>query len=136
MKKEQVDPVGAPAPVGPYSAAVKVGSWVFCSGQIPINPNTGELARGDVREQTAQVLDNLEAVLRGAGLSLDDVVKTTVFLVDLADFEAMNAVYAERFKKPFPARATVQVSALPKGARVEIEATARAGGESSETTGG
>jgi 2-iminobutanoate/2-iminopropanoate deaminase len=114
----------APAALGPYSAAISVGDLVYTSGQIPIDPATGELAEGCAACQTKQVLANLSAVLEAAGLGLDDVVKTTVFLADMADFAKMNGAYAERFAEPFPARSTVQVAALPKGARVEIEAVA------------
>lgn len=114
----------APAAVGPYSQAIRAGNLLFCAGQIPLDPGTGERVEGDVRVQTRQVLDNLQAVLEAAGASLSQVVKTTVFLVDLADFAAMNEIYAGRFRTPFPARSTIQVAALPKGARVEIEAIA------------
>jgi 2-iminobutanoate/2-iminopropanoate deaminase len=114
----------APAALGPYSAAIATGDLVFCSGQTPIVPATGQLAPGSVADQTRQVLRNVSAVLEAAGLGLDDVVKTTVFLTDMADFAEMNAVYAEFFSAPFPARSTVQVAGLPVGASVEIEAVA------------
>ena len=114
----------APAALGPYSAAITSGGLVFCSGQTPIEPATGELVEGDVAAQTRQVLANLSAVLEAAGLPLDSIVKTTVFLTDMADFAAMNAVYAEFFSAPYPARSTVQVAGLPKAANVEIEAIA------------
>ena len=114
----------APKAVGPYSQAVAVGDLLFCSGQIPLDPVTGQLLQGDVTEQTTLVLENLSAVLRANGMSFANVAKTTVFLTDLANFAAMNAVYAKYFTEPFPARSTIQVAALPKGARVEIEATA------------
>jgi len=116
----------APAALGPYSAAITYGDLVFCSGQTPIVPETGELAEGGVAEQTHQVLSNLSAVLAAAGLTLDNILKTTVFLTDMADFAEMNAVYAEFFAAPYPARATVQVAGLPKAASVEIEAIAAA----------
>jgi 2-iminobutanoate/2-iminopropanoate deaminase len=119
---------GAPAAIGPYSQAVLVsgpaGRTLWCSGQIPLDPATGELVPGDAAAQTERVLRNVEAVLAGAGMTFADVVKATVFLVDLADFAAMNGVYAGRFPSPPPARSTVQVAALPRGARVEIEVVA------------
>jgi 2-iminobutanoate/2-iminopropanoate deaminase len=114
----------APAAIGPYSQAVRSGSLVFCSGQIPLDPATGQLVEGGIEAQTAQVLDNLTAVLAAAGLTLGDVVKTTVFLVSMDDFPAMNEVYARYFDEDPPARSTIAVAALPKGARVEIEAIA------------
>lgn len=115
----------APAAIGPYSQAIRTGDLVFLSGQIPLDPKSGQLVEGSITAQTERVLDNLAAVLRASGCSLADVVKTTIFLVDLADFQAVNESYAKRFSSTPPARATVQVSALPKGARVEIEAIAR-----------
>jgi len=114
----------APKAVGPYSQAVAVGDLLFCSGQIPLDPVTGQLLQGDVTEQTTLVLENLSAVLRANGMSFANVAKTTVFLTDLGDFAAMNDVYALYFPSNQPARSTIQVAALPKGARVEIEATA------------
>lgn len=117
----------APAPVGPYSQAIRVDGFVFCSGQIPLDPATGKLVAGGLTEQTRQVLDNLAAVLAAADLTLGDIVKTTIFLIDINDFAAVNAVYAERMGTPPPARSTVAVAALPLGARVEIEAIASAG---------
>ncbi|MDD5350756.1 MAG: RidA family protein [Chthoniobacteraceae bacterium] len=114
----------APQAVGPYSQAVAVGDFLFCAGQIPLDPATGELVAGDVSAQTERVLQNLAAVLRASGMTFGHVVKTTVFLTDLAHFAAMNAVYAKYFSEPFPARSTIQVAALPKGAQVEIELTA------------
>lgn len=115
----------APAAIGPYSQAIKAGDLLFCSGQVPIDPKTGELVQGDIAFQTERVLDNLGAVLTAGGASFANVVKTTIFLVDLGDFQAVNATYAKRFSGAPPARSTVQVSALPKGARVEIEAIAK-----------
>jgi 2-iminobutanoate/2-iminopropanoate deaminase len=115
----------APAAIGPYSQAIHAGDLVFLSGQVPIDPKTGELVGGDIAAQTERVLDNLGAVLAAAGCAFGDVVKTTIYLVDLADFQAVNQTYAKRFTAAPPARATVQVSALPKGARVEIDAIAR-----------
>jgi 2-iminobutanoate/2-iminopropanoate deaminase len=115
----------APAAIGPYSQAIHAGDLVFLSGQVPIDPKTGELVVGDIALQTERVLENLGAVLAAAGCSFGDVVKTTIYLVDLGDFQAVNQTYAKRFTAAPPARATVQVSALPKGARVEIDAIAR-----------
>ena len=114
----------APAAVGPYSQAIAVGNLVFCAGQIPLDPTTGNLIEGDVTAQTRRVIENIKAVLAAAGATLDDVVKSTVFLLDMNDFAAMNAVYAEYFASPFPARSTIQVARLPKDARVEIEVIA------------
>lgn len=114
----------APAAIGPYSQAVKAGSTLYLSGQLGMNPATGELVSADVREQTAQALKNMKAVLAAAGATPENVVKTTVFLVDMADFQAVNAVYAETFSTDAPARSCVAVAALPKGARVEVEAIA------------
>ena len=115
----------APRAIGPYSQAMAVDGWVFCSGQIPIDPETGELSTGDVREQTDLVLKNLAAVLEAAGSSLQSVVKTTVFLADIEDFADMNEVYASHFVEHRPARAAVEVGALPKRCSVEIECIAR-----------
>lgn len=122
-KKAIVAP-GAPAALGPYSAAVRTGDLLYCSGQTPIVPETGTLREGCVGCQTDQCLKNVSAVLEAAGLTLDDVVKTTVFLTDMADFATMNATYAEYFTEPFPARSTIAVAALPAGASVEIEVVA------------
>ena len=116
----------APAAIGPYSQAIQSGDLVFLSGQVPIDPATGELVVGDIAVQTERVLENLSAVLGAAGCTFSDVVKTTIYLVDLGDFQVVNQTYAKRFAAAPPARATVQVSALPKGARVEIDAIARA----------
>ncbi|KYF65474.1 reactive intermediate/imine deaminase [Sorangium cellulosum] len=114
----------APRAIGPYSQAVRAGDLVFCSGQIPIDPATGELVAGGIEAQTAQVIKNLTEVLSAAGASWNDVVKTTIFLTDLADFAAVNQVYGAAVGGVLPARATVQVAALPKGSAVEIEAVA------------
>jgi len=122
--KQAIVAPGAPKALGPYSAAVTVGPFVYCSGQTGIDPSTGELVPGGVEAQTRQVLANLAAVLESAGSSFDHVVKTTVFLADMADFPVMNAIYAEHFNEPYPARSTVQVAALPKAGAVEIEAVA------------
>jgi len=122
--KETISTDNAPGAIGPYSQAVKTGNMVFCSGQIPIDPATGEFVSGDVAEQTRQVLKNLSAVLEAAGTDLNNVVKTTVFLADMNDFTAMNDVYAEFFSENKPARATVQAARLPRDARVEIDCIA------------
>ncbi|MHB1550308.1 MAG: RidA family protein [Vulcanimicrobiaceae bacterium] len=116
---------GAPAPIGPYSQAIRSGGDLYCSGQIALDPETSDLIAGDVSEQTDRALRNLGAVLEAAGMDLGNVVKTTIFLVDMNDFAAVNAVYARYFERTKPARSTVAVAALPKGARVEIEALAR-----------
>ncbi|MBN9165800.1 MAG: reactive intermediate/imine deaminase [Myxococcales bacterium 68-20] len=120
-----VNSLSAPAAIGPYSQAIDAGDFVFLSGQVPIDPKTGELVPGDIEAQTERVLDNLAAVLEAAGCSFADVVKTTIYLMDLGDFQVVNATYAKRFSSAPPARATVQVSALPKGSRVEIDAIAK-----------
>ncbi|MGB7923931.1 MAG: RidA family protein [Pyrinomonadaceae bacterium] len=119
----------APQAIGPYSQAVRAGDFVFASGQIPIDPQTGEFVAGGIAEQTEQVLRNLAAVLEAAGTSLDRVVKTTVFLADMNDFVAMNEVYGRYFSKNAPARATVEAGRLPRDARVEIEVIAEAGSD-------
>ncbi|MCS7272658.1 MAG: RidA family protein [Fimbriimonadales bacterium] len=128
MAKQAILSEDAPAPIGPYSQATRVGDWIFVSGIIPIDPTTGELVAGGIITQTRQVLQNLQAVLNAAGLNLDSVVKTTIYMTDLSMFPEMNQVYAAYFKPPYPARATVQVSGLPKGAQIELEAIAYAGG--------
>jgi 2-iminobutanoate/2-iminopropanoate deaminase len=117
----------APAAIGPYSQAIRAGGFLFVSGQIPLDPSTGALVGGDVRAQARRVLDNLSGILQAAGGSLDHVVKTTVFLADMADFPAMNEVYATFFTAAAPARATVQVSRLPRDVRIEIDAVAYLG---------
>jgi len=122
--KKQVQTDKAPKAIGPYSQAIIADDFVFCSGQIPIDPATGNIVEGTIEEQTRQVLKNLGAVLEAAGTSYDGVVKTTVFLQDMNDFAKMNAVYAEFFKAPNPARAAVQVARLPRDVKVEIEAVA------------
>jgi 2-iminobutanoate/2-iminopropanoate deaminase len=124
--KQIINSPHAPVPIGPYNQAVKVGHLLYTSGQIPIDPQTGDLVAGGIREQTIQVMENLKAVLEAAGSALDHVVKTTVFLSNMADFPELNAIYAEYFGEgSAPARSTVQVAALPKGARVEIELVAK-----------
>lgn len=116
----------APKAIGPYSQAIRAGDYIFAAGQTPIDPATGNLVEGEIETQTHRVLDNIKAVLEAAGSGLDNVVKTTVFMTNLGDFARMNAVYAEYFPAEPPARSTVQVSALPKGAMVEIECVALA----------
>ena len=117
----------APGAIGPYSQAVRSGNFLFCSGQIPLDPKSGQIVSGDIAAQTRRVLDNIAAVLRAGGLTFDNVVKTTIFLTDLGDFQTVNEVYGSYFKQDPPARSTVQVSALPKGAKIEIDAIANTG---------
>ena len=114
----------APKPIGPYSQGVKTETLLYLSGQIPLDPATGKLVEGDIKFQTHRVLDNIHEVLKAAGVSLQQIVKTTVFMLDLKEFSDMNSVYSEYFQAPFPARSTVQVAALPANARVEIEVVA------------
>jgi 2-iminobutanoate/2-iminopropanoate deaminase len=121
---EKIFTAAAPAPIGPYNQAVRVGDFVFCSGQIPLDPATGEVVAGDVGGQTRQVMKNIEAVLEAASATFANVVKTTIFLVDMGDFAAVNAVYGEYFTDIAPARSTVAVAGLPRGVRVEIEVVA------------
>jgi 2-iminobutanoate/2-iminopropanoate deaminase len=122
--REAVSTKGAPAAIGPYSQAIKAGGFLFASGQIALEPTTGALVAGGIVEQTQRVLDNLGAVLAAAGTSFDQVVKTTVYLADMADFAAMNEVYGSYFPAPAPARATIQAAALPRNVRVEIDLVA------------
>ena len=124
--KKPITTQGAPRAIGPYSQAIEARGTrtLYLSGQIPLDPGTGELLQGDIGAQTERVMQNIEAVLAAAGMSFANVVKTTVYLVDLADFARMNEVYGKRFVGAYPARSTVQVAALPRGARVEIEAVA------------
>ena len=121
--KKQIATTAAPAAIGPYSQAIDLGNMVFISGQIPVNPANGEIPEG-IKAQTAQSISNIKAILAEAGLSIDNVVKTTVFLANMADFTAMNDVYAEAFTAPFPARSAVAVRELPKQVLVEIETIA------------
>ena len=114
----------APAAIGPYSQAIQVGNLVYTSGQIPIDPSIGAFVEGGIKEQTRQSLTNVKAILEETGLSMSNVVKTTVFMADMGDFAEMNAVYAEFFSEPYPARSAVAVKTLPKGALVEIEVVA------------
>jgi 2-iminobutanoate/2-iminopropanoate deaminase len=122
--KTIIKPAKSAPPVGPYNHAVRVGDLLFCAGQIPLDPATGSLVTGDIKAQTERALWNVKAILDDQGLTFAHVVKTTVFLVDLGEFAAMNEMYARYFTSDFPARSTVQVAALPKGARVEIEVIA------------
>ncbi len=128
MNKNVIHTENAPAAVGPYSQAIRMGDLILTSGQIPLDPATGALVEGDIAAQTHQVFRNIGAVLEAAGLTFSNVLKTTVFLADIADFNAVNEVYAGYFKQPYPARSAVQVAALPKGARVEIECICSDGG--------
>jgi 2-iminobutanoate/2-iminopropanoate deaminase len=125
MTRRHVESPRGPAALGPYSAAVWAGELLYLSGQTPVDPKTAELIEGDVEAQTHRVFDNLEAVLGDAGLSMDDVIKCNVYLADMADFKTMNAAYAKRFNKPYPARTTVAVRELPRKAQVEIEMVAK-----------
>ncbi len=127
MTRQAISTNGAPGAVGPYSQAIASGDLVFCSGQLGLDPVSGELVDGGVEAQAERALRNVEAVLDAAGLSFHDVVKTTIFLADIADFAAVNAVYARHMPDPPPARSTFGVGALPKGGRIEIEAIARRG---------
>lgn len=125
MKLDVIATDKAPAAIGPYSQAVRVGELLFCSGQIPLDPATGEVVAGDVSAQTVRVMENIAAVLAAAGRGFDDVVKTTIFLADMADFAAVNEVYGRCFTGHKPARSTVAVKGLPRGVSVEIEVIAR-----------
>lgn len=124
MSKTALHTDNAPAAIGPYSQAIKAGNTIYVSGQLPIDPKTGEFAGPDIESQTRQSLTNIKSILESCGAGMGNVVKTTVLLADIADFAAMNGVYAEFFEAPFPARAAFQVAALPKAARVEIEVVA------------
>ena len=124
MEKKRIQTENAPAAVGPYSQAIRAGNLIFTAGQVALDPASGELVGRDVAAQTEQVVKNLKAVLAAAGSGFDQVLKTTVFLQNMADFAAMNAVYGRHFPEPYPARSTVEVGALPKGALVEIEVIA------------
>jgi 2-iminobutanoate/2-iminopropanoate deaminase len=140
--KKIISTTEAPTAIGPYSQAVRVGSMIFCAGQVPLDPKSGQLVSEDIGEQTRRVLDNVAGILKSEQLTLAHVVKTTVFLADFGDFQKMNEVYATYFKDQPPARSTVGVSTLPKNARVEIEAIAiadesdaRSGKSVSDTSG-
>jgi 2-iminobutanoate/2-iminopropanoate deaminase len=125
MKPEQILTQHAPAPIGPYSQAIQAGNELYCSGQIPLDPRTGELVGGDAATQAERVIENIGAVLCAAGYLYADVVKTTIFLIDMNDYPAVNAVYEKYFGATKPARSTVAVTALPRGARIEIDCIAR-----------
>ena len=122
MSRQPISTDRAPAAIGPYSQAVRSGDTVYLSGQIPLDPATGELVQGDIALQTRRVFDNLKAVCEAAGGSLDQVVRVGIYVMDLADFAQVNAVMADYFKAPYPARSTIQVAGLPRGARVEVDA--------------
>ncbi|HEU0154251.1 MAG TPA: RidA family protein [Arenimonas sp.] len=122
MSRDPISTERAPAAIGPYSQAVRAGQTVYLSGQIPLDPATGELVGGDISAQTRRVFDNLKAVCEAAGGSLDGVVRVGIYVMDLSDFAQVNAVMAEYFQAPYPARSTIQVAGLPKGARVEVDA--------------
>ena len=122
--KKVISTPKAPAAIGPYSQAIQVGNLIYTSGQIPIDPATGQLVEGGIKEQARQSLSNIQAILQEAGLTMTSVVKTTVFMADMADFAEMNSVYAEFFTEPYPARSAVAVKTLPKNALVEIEVVA------------
>ncbi len=124
MKKTVISTTKAPSAIGPYSQAIQVGNLLYTSGQIPIDPATGAFAEGGIQEQTRQSLLNVKAILEEAGLTMANVIKTTVFMADMNDFAAMNAIYSEFFSEPYPARSAVAVKTLPKGALVEIEVVA------------
>ena len=131
--KKIVSTSDAPAAIGPYSQAVRVGSMLFCAGQIPLDPRTGQMVSDDISEQAKRVLENIAAILKAEHLSFDHVVKTTIFLTSMNDFQTVNEIYGTYFRQNPPARSTVAVAALPKGAKVEIEVIAAA---SDETSGG
>lgn len=124
MEKVVLSTTNAPAAIGPYSQGIKAGNFIFTSGQLPIDPKTGDLINNDIKAAAKQCLENIKAILESGGSSLDDVVKTTVFLKDLNDFSSVNEVYAEYFKEKMPARSAFQVARLPKDALIEIEAIA------------
>jgi 2-iminobutanoate/2-iminopropanoate deaminase len=139
--KKIISTPDAPAAVGPYSQAVRAGSTIYCAGQIPLDPKSGQIVSGGIDAQTRRVLDNVTAVLKAEGLGFDDIVKTTIFLTDLGDFQTVNEIYGSYFKQAPPARSTVQVAGLPKGARVEIDVIAVAnegagGGQTAYDTSG
>lgn len=125
MSKTEISTKKAPAAIGPYSQAVKINDLLFVSGQIAINPDTGHLVAGSIEAETRQVLNNLAAILQAAGTSFDNVIKTTIFLKDMNDFQVVNEIYGSVFRPPFPARATVEVSRLPKDVNVEIDCIAK-----------
>jgi 2-iminobutanoate/2-iminopropanoate deaminase len=122
--KNPIQTAHAPTAMGPYSQAVEINGWVYCSGQIGLDPASGKMVEGGIEAETRRVLENIRAILAGADLTLADVVSTTIFLTDLKDFEIVNRIYSEHFGAPYPARSTVQAAALPRGARIEIVAVA------------
>lgn len=124
MKLEIITTDKAPAAIGPYSQTVKFGNLLFCSGQIPLDPSTGEIVSGDIKAQTERVMNNIASVLSAAGAGFDDVIKTTIYLVDMGDFASVNDIYGRRFQNHKPARSTVAVKGLPRGALLEIEVIA------------
>ncbi|MCX6115999.1 MAG: RidA family protein [Proteobacteria bacterium] len=124
MKKQAIQTTNAPGAIGPYSQAIRVGNLLFISGQIPIDPKTGSVVDAGIVAETRQVLENLKAILEASGGTMDDIVKTTIYLKDIAKFSQVNEVYGSYFKQPFPARATIEISKLPKDVNVEIEAIA------------
>jgi 2-iminobutanoate/2-iminopropanoate deaminase len=126
MFKTEIKAKNAPSAIGPYSQAVEIDGFIYCSGQIGVNPKTGEIVKGGIKEQTKQIFENLTKILIAAGAGADDVVKITVFMTDLSEFKEMNDLYSTYFKKPYPARSTVQVVKLPKGVKIEVEAIAYA----------
>ncbi|MCX6104661.1 MAG: RidA family protein [Proteobacteria bacterium] len=125
MTKSVVETTNAPAAIGPYSQAVRAGSLLFVSGQIPLDPKSGQLVAGGIEAETRQVLENLRAILHAAGSSFEHVVKTTIFLQDMQQFQKVNEIYGSYFKAPFPARATVEVARLPRNVQVEIDCIAQ-----------
>jgi 2-iminobutanoate/2-iminopropanoate deaminase len=137
--KKIISTADAPAALGPYSQAVRVGSTMYCAGQIPLDPKNGEIVTGGIDVQTRRVLDNITAILKTEGMTFGNIVKTTIFLMDLGDFQKMNEIYGSYFSQAPPARSTVQVAGLPKGARIEIEVIAMAdaagGGSVGDTSG-
>lgn len=122
--KKVIQTIKAPKPIGPYSQAIRAGNFIFLSGQIPIDPSTGEMIKGDIRQQTRQVLENIKGVLESQGLNMEDVVKVTIFLKNMGNFSLVNKVYATYFPSFPPARSTVEVAKLPRNAEIEIEAIA------------
>jgi len=122
--KELITPAGSPAAIGPYSPGLKVGNLLFLSGSIPLDPATGQVVPGDISAQATRVMENIKALLAAAGADFSKVVRTTVYMVDLAEFAAMNEIYAKYFTQPYPARSTVQVARLPRDVRVEIDVIA------------
>ncbi len=133
--KKIISTDAAPAAVGPYSQAVRCGNMLFCAGQIPLDPKTGQIISKDIGEQTRRVMENITAVLKAAGMTFENIVKTTIFLTDMGDFQIVNEIYGSYFKQTPPARSTVQVSGLPKAANVEIEVIAMAE-DGASTVGG